>query len=130
MDKIRVSKGRKGQKGRKGRDETFKRHVAHTYTNGDQSLNQLAKKFNIPNQTISRWVKQFSVELAEPLINDCMTDQEKADFEALKKANEALQKKLEYEQLKNFALETLVDLAKEELGIDLRKNSGARQPGE
>jgi hypothetical protein len=32
--------------------------------------------------------------------------------------------------MRNFALETMVDLAKEELGIDLRKNSGAKQPEE
>ena len=59
-----------------------------------------------------------------------MTEQEKKELDALKKQNDALKKKLEYEQMKNFALETLVDLAKEELGIDLRKNSGAKQPGE
>ena len=39
-----------------------------------------------------------------------------------------LKKKLEYEQLKTFALETMIDLAKSELGIDLRKNSGAKPP--
>jgi hypothetical protein len=32
--------------------------------------------------------------------------------------------------MRNFALETMVDLAKEELGIDLRKNFGAKQPEE
>lgn len=57
-----------------------------------------------------------------------MTQEEQKEFETLKKQNEALKKKLEYEQLKTFALETMIDLAKSELGIDLRKNSGAKQP--
>jgi hypothetical protein len=59
-----------------------------------------------------------------------MTPEEKKELDLLKKQNEALKKKLEYEQMKNFALETMIDLAKEELGVDLRKNSGAKQPGE
>lgn len=130
MEKDNITKGRKGQKGRNRRDETFMRHIAQTYINGTQSLNQLSERFNIPHQTISRWVKQFSGELAEQIVIPVMTEEEKKDFEVLKQANAALQKKLEYEQMKNFALETLVDLAKEELGIDLRKNSGAKQPGE
>lgn len=59
-----------------------------------------------------------------------MNEQEQKDMEALQKQLEALKKKLEYEQTKNFALETMIDLAKTELGIDLRKNSGAKQPKE
>jgi hypothetical protein len=30
--------------------------------------------------------------------------------------------------MRNFALETMADLAKSELGIDIRKNFGAKQP--
>jgi hypothetical protein len=86
--------------------------------------------FNVPHQSVSRWAKQFSSELADEIIIPAMTEEEKKEFDLLKKQSVALQKKLEHEQMRNFALETLVDLAKEELGIDLRKNSGAKQPEE
>ena len=123
--------GRKGQKGRNAKyDIALKRKVAMEYTKGQQSTTQLGQIFNVPHQSISRWAKQFSCELATDQIIIPMTEQEKNDFEVLKKQNEALKKKLEYEQMKNFALETMVDLAKSELGIDLRKNSGAKQPKE
>ena len=59
-----------------------------------------------------------------------MTEQEANDFKLLKMQNEALKKKLEDDQIKIFALETMIDLAKSELGIDLRKDSGAKQPKE
>lgn len=59
-----------------------------------------------------------------------MTEQEQEEMTNLQKQLKSLQDKLEYEQMKNFALETMVDLAKSELGIDLRKNSGAKQPKE
>jgi len=131
MEMVKSSKGRKGQKGRQPSHEvSFKRRVAKEYLEGDRSTTQLSAMFNVPHQTISRWAKQFSCELAEEVINFPMTEQEQKDIELLKKQNEALKKKLEYEQMKNFALETMVDLAKSELGIDLRKNSGAKQPKE
>ena len=131
MEKSNLSKGRKGQKGRKRKyDIPFIRNVAMRYLHGDQSLYQIAEEFNVPPQYVSRWAHQFSSELAEEQIIIPMTEQEEKAYEVLKKQNEALKKKLEYEQMKNFALETMVDLAKSEMGIDLRKNSGAKQPKE
>lgn len=121
-------KGRKGQKGRGTHELTFHRHVARTYLEGDLSLQQLSVQFNLPRQTISRWAKRFSSELSVEQSEVNMTQEEQKEFETLKKQNEALKKKLEYEQLKTFALETMIDLAKSELGIDLRKNSGAKRP--
>jgi transposase-like protein len=85
------------------------------YVTGDRSIHQLSRIYNIPNQNISRWVKEYSSELVEEESKITpMTAEEQKDFEALKKQNEAL--------------ETMIDLAKTELGIDLRKNSGAKQP--
>ncbi len=98
------------------------------YANGDQSLYQLAARYQIPPQTISRWGILYSNELADELIIPAMTEQEQKEFAELKKQNAELKKKLEYEQMRSFAWETMADLAKTELGIDLRKNFGAKQP--
>ena|ERR1022692_3629970 len=132
MKKNHSIMGRKGQKGRKPKhDISLARKVVMEYTGGDQSQRQLAKKHNVTSQHVSRWVKQFSSELAGEEINITpMTEQEQKDVTALKKQIEALEKKLEYEQMRNFALETMADLAKTELGIDLKKNFGAKQPKE
>jgi len=131
MRKITSSEGRKRQKGRKGKyDIAFKRKIAREYIEGDLSTTQLAKIYNVSFQQVSEWAKQYSCELAEEQIIIPMTEQDEKDFGLLKKQNEALKKKLEYEQMRNFALETMIDLAKSELGIDLRKNSGAKQPKE
>jgi transposase len=131
MKDTSVSKGRKRQKGRKVKyDISLKRKVAQIYLEGDLSTTQIGEIYNVCHQQVSRWAKQFSSELAGHINIPVMTAQEQKDFESLKKQNEALKAKLEYEQMKNFALETMVDLAKSELGIDLRKNSGAKQPEE
>jgi transposase-like protein len=129
MERLKKEKGRKGQKGAGYKyDTALRRKVAMEYINGDLSLHQLSRIYNIPNQNISRWVKEYSSELAEEPKDIAMTSEEQKEFESLKKQNEALKKKLEYEHMRNFALETMIDLAKTELGIDLRKNSGAKQP--
>ncbi len=131
MKNFKSTKGRKGQKGRDPKyDISLKRKVAFEYLNGDQSTTQLGQYFNVPHQSISRWAKQFSSELAEHTNIVPVTEQEQKEMSDLQKQLKALKKNLEHEQMKNFALETLVDLAKSELGIDLRKNSGAKQPEE
>ncbi len=120
--------GRKGQRGRPSYDVALRRKIGMEYANGDQSLYQLAARYQIPPQTISRWGILYSNELADELIIPAMTEQEQKEFAELKKQNAELKKKLEYEQMRSFAWETMADLAKTELGIDLRKNFGAKQP--
>jgi transposase-like protein len=128
MENRQGSMGRKGQRGRPNHDVALRRKIGMEYANGDQSLYQLAARYQIPPQTISRWAHQYSSELAEELIIPDMTEQEQKEFTELKKQNAELKKKLEYEQMRSFAWETMADLAKTELGIDIRKNFGAKQP--
>ena len=55
---------------------------------------------------------------------------EQRDFGGIAKTGESTSEAVvKHEQLRNFALETMADLAKTELGIDIRKNFGAKQPG-
>ena len=130
MEKTVGLKGRKGQVGRKQKyDIAFRRSVAQQYQNGNQSLAQVAADRGVGRYQVKDWVKQFSSELAAPTPVP-MTEEEQKDLQALQKQIKALQKQLEHEQMKNFALETMIDLAKDELNIDLRKNSGAKQPEE
>jgi len=128
MQQTNNVKGRKGQKGSSKYDMMFRRHVARTYHEGDQSFNQLSRRFGVSYQTIYRWSKRFSAEIAEETTIHPMTEEEQKQIDALQKQLEELKKKLEYEQMRNFALETMADLAKSKLGIDIRKNFGAKQP--
>lgn len=131
MKRQAASKGRKGQKGRSWKyDIAFKRRVANEYINGDRSLKELGQIYNIRFQAISTWAKEFSSELPSTTKALPVTDEEQKERTELQKQLDALKEKLEYEQMKNFALETMIDLAKSELGVDLRKNSGAKQPKE
>jgi transposase-like protein len=123
--------GRKGQNGRICKhDYAFRHHVARAYREGNNTAAEIARMFNVTYEQVRGWVREFSSDLsAEPVIAP-MTEQEQKEVEALQKQIEILKKKLDYEQLRNFALETMADLAKTELGIDIRKNFGAKQPKE
>jgi cell division septum initiation protein DivIVA len=56
-----------------------------------------------------------------------MTDQEKKEFEALKKQNEELRKKLEYANMKAFAFQTMIEVAEEQFNIEIQKKPGTKQ---
>ena len=132
MHKLNLKTGRKGQKGGVSPyDISFRRKVALQYLEGNQSVLEVAQAYGLKKHCVSNWAWIFSKELAQKdaIVLD-MTDQEAEELVLLKKQNEALKKSLEHERMKNFALETMIDLAKEELGVDLRKNSGAKQPKE
>ena len=112
-------------------DISFRRKVAMTYKEGDQSMLQVAQQFGLTKHQVKSWVRRYKPEPAVgPLKDIPMTAEEQKELEVLKKQLGVLKEKLEYEEMKNFALETMIDLAKAELGVDLRKNSGAKQPGE
>ena len=120
--------GRKGLKGSQSHYEpAFMRMVALAYENGDQSLSQIATQFQVSRQQVKSWRLRFSSEfgpITQP--DNLMTEQEQKDFEALKKQNEELAKKLEYANLQVFGLQTMIDIAEEQLKIDIRKKSGSK----
>src|ERR1700739_4946986 len=102
----------------------FKRRVSAQYINSDMTLMQVGRMYNVSHQHVSEWAHEFYPELSVQAIIPSMTEQEQNEVAALQKQIEVLKEKLEYEQMLNFALETMADLAKTELGIDIRKNSG------
>ena len=51
----------------------------------------------------------------------------KAKLDAAHKRLKELEKQLEHAQMKNIALETMIDIAEEQLRISIRKKSGPKQ---
>jgi len=78
-----------------------------------------------PQSLIRFWRKKFAGDLRLTL--PVMTEKEKHKLEALRKQLRELEKQLEDAQMKNMALETMIDLAEEQLRIKIRKKSGPKQ---
>jgi transposase len=108
----------------------IKRQVALEYLQGAGTLMELSVKYGISHQNISEWSRSYSKDLEKRksrILSD-MTNEDQKDYDILKQQNATLKKELEFAQMKAKAMEAIIDIAKEELGIDLRKNSGAKQP--
>jgi transposase-like protein len=128
----------------------LRRQVATEYLAGGKTLIELSEAYGIPHQSISRWSRDYCDDQKrrkDRILSIDMNDEDQKHYEVLKqenellkkqlasvqsqqlqKENEALKKQLDFSQMKALAMETIIDLAKEEYGIDLRKNFGARQP--
>lgn len=74
---------------------------------------------------IYKWRKKYASDIVLSL--PVMTEKERQKLEALQKQIKALEKQLEDAQMKNTALETLIDVAEEQLKIQIRKKPGPKQ---
>jgi transposase len=121
--------GKKGKSGPPSRyDVAFMRAVAREYQTSDLSVNQLARKYGLSHSLTEKWITKFSLELrGEDLTLPPMTPEEQRSLEALQKQNEQLLRKLELAHLKITGLELMIDVAEQELQVDIRKKSGTKQ---
>ena len=90
-----------------------------------EAREHIASMSKEPASLIRKWQKQFAPEIDFTL--PVMTEKEKAKLEAARKRMRQLEKQLEDAQMKNIALETMIDLAEEKLKITIRKKSGPKQ---
>lgn len=104
-----------------------KRTIVTAIEQGRMSIKEAQTAYNIKTEKLIRhWLTQYKAEkvelciVTEPAMAKKNQSINNAEAEALKKA-------LEEAQMKIKALNTLIDVAEEQLKIDIRKKSGARQ---
>ncbi|WP_395049659.1 hypothetical protein [Flavobacterium sp.] len=104
-----------------------KRTVVTAIEQGRMSIKEAQTAYGVKNEKIIRnWLTQYKTEkvelciVTEPKMAKKTKPFSTAQAEALKKA-------LEEAELKIKALNTLIDVAEEQLKIDIRKKSGAKQ---
>jgi transposase-like protein len=108
---------------------SFKRKVIMEYLKKGKGTTDLSSQYGVSPRLINIWVNKYVGDFHGPKVFNFkgMTEEERQNYERLKLQNEALQKELEFTQMKVKAMEILIDLAKTELGVDVRKNFGAKQ---
>ena len=111
--------------------------IAQEYLSGSSTADELAQKYGISHHNViykwcSRYVssqkylpksKKSSIFAGEIKTGIVMNDPER---QQLVSQIAELERRLQKEQMKNLALNTLIDVA-EEQGIQIRKKSGAKQ---
>ena len=110
----------------------LKRSVVRAVQTGRLSIKEAMRAYGIKTEkTIKAWVEQFNQENDElALVNESGMKKKKPTQGNSTDNNQdikALQKALEEAQLKIAALNTLIDVAEDQLKINIRKKPGAKQ---
>lgn len=113
-----------------------RKKILREFLTGDMTAQELGGRYDVNPHTIYVWVNRMrkegkSVSLpSEHQKEEIMARAKKMDpseeNELLKKRIRELEASLHHEELKNLALNTMIDIA-EEQGIPIRKKSGAGQ---
>ena len=119
-----------GNKNEKGTYEiAFRRWLVRELDAGRITVKDAIERFNFnpaSAYTLLRdWRKKYASDIAVTL--PAMTEKERQKLEALQKKMKQMEKQLEDAQMKNIALETMIDVAEEQLKIAIRKKSGPKQ---
>jgi transposase-like protein len=106
-----------------------KRWMVREIESGRMSVGEAVERVELvskdPRALISFWRKKFSPEIIFTL--PIMTENERQKLDAAQKRIKELEKQLENAQMKNISLETMIDIAEEQLKISIRKKSGPKQ---
>ena len=93
------------------------------------TVGEAVERFNFNpangHSLIHSWRKKYASDITVTL--PVMTEKERQKLEALQKGLKQMEKQLEDAQMKNIALETMIDVAEEQLKISIRKKSGPKQ---
>lgn len=103
--------------------EKKRKEVVEEYLKGGTTLRKLSAKHGIASATIHRWVKAYESGGDAVMRRRMRTEVTSTMPEDVKR----LQRELYEERLRTKLLETMIDIAENEMGIVIRKKSGAKQ---
>lgn len=105
-----------------------KREVVEEYLRGGKSLREMEGKYGINFRTIHRWVKEAEAGLSE----EAAAEGRRRRALAVKQGEmpeevRRLRKELEEARLYNELLNAMIDIAEEQMGVEIRKKRGAKR---
>ena len=108
---------------------SFKQQVLDDYFQSGMSQVECCTKWKIPHRTLNTWLtscksQEKSVSLHS---NSKHMDAKDQALENLRVENERLRREVEYQKLRVTGYERLLEIIKEQDGIDLLKKGGAKQ---
>lgn len=116
---------RKLQRRREFSDEV-RRKVVREFREGKHTVKELSELYHVTQQTIYRWIHKFS-PTDEPTITVVeMADSTDKKLKDLQEKIADLEQALGQKQIKLDFYEKMMELAEEEYGLDLKKNSSTK----
>lgn len=109
-----------------------KLELIHAFNSSGMSMDQFARINGMGHSTLSRWLFNFA-ELTSVTDKALMKNSKNnGSFKSkqelvLEDKIRNLEKALEHEKLRSLAYSTMIDVAEEHFGIEIRKKPGAKQ---
>lgn len=107
--------------------EEFKKQIVADFESGKYSVSQLAKLHGVAGQMIYRWIYKFSTFNEKGFRVVEMKDSSAKKMKDLEARNKELEAALGRKQIQLEYLEKMIELAKTELDIDIKKNYNTPQ---
>ena len=108
---------------------SFRRWLVSEIDGEKMSMQEARDRFNLPRydykMLIRRWQERYSDEIHLSL--QAMSAKERTNYKAQEKRIKELEKQLELAQMKNVALNTMIDIAENDYKLKIRKKSGPKQ---
>ena len=107
--------------------EDFKRKLVKEFEQGTMSVYQMSKLYNIATTQIYDWIYKFSIfnEKGSRIVE--MKDSQTTKLKELEQRVKELEQNIGQKQIKIEFLEKMIDLAKQEFNIDIKKNFATPQ---
>ncbi len=109
-------------------EPSFRRWLVSELDSGRMSVSEAREVFKLPRRfdmTYKQWQKKYSDEIHLSLHS--MSSKERSDNKKLEQRIKELEKQLELAQMKNVALNTMIDIAENDYKLEIRKKSGPKQ---
>ena len=108
---------------------SFRRWLVCQIDTGNISIQDARDRFHFSptdhRRIIKRWQERYSDELHLTL--QAMSSKDRADNAKLEQRIKELEKQLELAQMKDVAMNTMIDIAEKEYKLVIRKKSGPKQ---
>lgn len=107
--------------------EDFKREIVSVFESGKLSVLQLEKLYGISNSLIYNWIYKFSTFNEKGFRVVEMKESNIDKLKQLEQKVKELEQIVGQKQIKIDYLEKMIDIAKEDLNIDIKKNYNTPQ---
>jgi transposase-like protein len=102
--------------------EEFKLRVVNCYESGQHTVLEMARDYNLSPQSIYTWIYEYSEYNKKSIQVVEMKDSQQQKIKALEEKVKELEQAVGRKQINIDYLEKMIELAKEQYQIDIKKN--------
>jgi transposase-like protein len=108
--------------------DEFKKSVVDEVLKGVLNKEEARWKYGIKGSSaVLNWIRKFEGSKSQSMNPKAKASKSSKSIEELEAENARLKQELDVEQLRNRALNVMIDIAENEFKIPIRKKSGAKQ---